>query len=232
MGHSFSSKKQASFNFIAAVTICSDSGAQENKGCHYFHCFPIYLWWSAWIRCHYLTFLNVEFKAAFSLSSFTFIKKLFSSSLLSAIRVVSSAYRRLLTFLQEILIPTCASSSLAFPMMYSAYKLNKQGDNIQSWPTYFPIFNQSLVPCPVPTVASWPAYMFSGGRQAGLVFLSLEEFSKIWCDPHSQWLWHDHTVQIFGVVNKTDVDVFLEFSCFFGDPIDVGNSISGSSAFF
>ena len=61
----------------------------------------------------------------------TFIKKLFSSSSLSAIRVVSSAYLRLLIFLLAILIPACASSSPAFLMMYSAYKLNKQGDNIQ-----------------------------------------------------------------------------------------------------
>ena len=45
------------------------------------------------------------------------------------IRVVSSAYLRLLIFLPEILIPACASSSPAFLMMYSAYKLNKQGDN-------------------------------------------------------------------------------------------------------
>ena len=41
--HNFSSKEQASFNFMAAVTICSDLGAQENKVCHCFHCFPIYL---------------------------------------------------------------------------------------------------------------------------------------------------------------------------------------------
>jgi len=41
-----------------------------------------------------------------------------------------------------------------------AYKLNKQGDNIQPWPTPFPIWNQSVVPCPVLTVASWPAYKF------------------------------------------------------------------------
>ena len=45
-------------------------------------------------------------------------------------------------------------------MMYSAYKLNKQGDNIQPWRTAFPIWNQSVVPCPVLTVASWPAYRF------------------------------------------------------------------------
>ena len=63
--------------------------------------------------------------------TFTFIKGFLSSSLLSAVRVVSSAYLRLLVFLLAVLISACASSSPAFLMMYSAYKLNKQGDNIQ-----------------------------------------------------------------------------------------------------
>ena len=45
-------------------------------------------------------------------------------------------------------------------LRYSAYKLDKQGDNIQPWHTPFPIWNQSVVPCPVLTVASWPAYRF------------------------------------------------------------------------
>ena len=85
------------------------------------------------------------------------LKKLFSSSSLSAIRVVSSAYLRLLIFLPAILISACASSSPAFLTMYSAQKLNKQGDNIQPWHGPFSIWNQS-VPCPVLTVASWPAY--------------------------------------------------------------------------
>ena len=107
-----------------------------------------------------LVFWMLSFKPAFSLSSFTFIKRLFSSSSLSALRVVSSAYLRLLIFLPAILIPTYASSSPVFLMMYSAYKLNKQGDNIQPWHTLFPIWNQSVVPCPVLTVASWPAYGF------------------------------------------------------------------------
>ena len=40
-----------------------------------------------------------------------------------------------------------------------------------------------------------------------------------------------HPVKGFGVVNKADIDVFLELSCFFSDPVDVGNLISGSSAF-
>ena len=57
--------------------------------------------------------------AAFSLSSFTFIKRLFSFSLLSATRVVSSAYLRFLVFLLAIVIPACASSTLAFHKIYS-----------------------------------------------------------------------------------------------------------------
>jgi len=86
------------------------------------------------------------------LCSFTVIKRLFSSSSLSAIRVVSSAYLKLLIFLLAILIPACVSSSPAFLMMYSAYKLNKQGDSIQPRRTPFPIWNQSVVPCPI---TSW-----------------------------------------------------------------------------
>ena len=105
-------------------------------------------------------FWMLSFKPSFSLSSFTFIKRLFSSSSLSAIRVVSSAYLRLLIFLLAILIPACASYNPAFHMMYWAYKLNKQGDNIQPWCTPFPIWNQSAVPCPVLTVASWPTCAF------------------------------------------------------------------------
>ena len=101
-----------------------------------------------------LVFWMLSFKLTFSFSSFTFIKRLFSSSSLSAIRVISSAYLRLLIFLPAILIPVCASSSPAFLMMYSAQKLGKQGDNIQPWSTPFPIWNQSIVPCSVLTVAS------------------------------------------------------------------------------
>ena len=108
-----------------------------------------------------LVFSLLSFKPTFSLSSFTLTKRFFSSSLLSAIRVVSSAYLRLLIFLPAILIPACASSSPAFLMIYSAYKLNRQGDNIQPWRTPFPIWNQSVFPCPVLTVASWPTGCWS-----------------------------------------------------------------------
>ena len=54
---------------------------------------------------------------------------------------LSSAYLRLLIFLPAILISACTSSNLAFQMMYSAYKLNKQGGNIQPWRTPLPIGN-------------------------------------------------------------------------------------------
>ena len=142
---------------MAAVTICSDFGAPEYKVWHYFHCFSIYLPWSDRTRSYDLSFLNVVLSQLFH--SFTFIKRLFSSSLLSAIRVVSSAYLRFI-FLLAVLIPACASSSPEFLMMYSAHKLNNQGDNMQPWCTPFPIWNQSVIPRPIPNVASWPAYRF------------------------------------------------------------------------
>ena len=71
----------------------------------YLHCFPIYFPWSDGTRCHDLRFLNVEptLSQLFPLSSFTFIKRLFSSSSLSAIRVVSSAYLRA----EELMLLNC-----------------------------------------------------------------------------------------------------------------------------
>ena len=66
---------------------------KKNKVCHCFCCFPIYLPWSDGTRCHDFRFWMLSFKPAFSVSSFTFIQRLFSSSSLSAIRVVSSAYQ-------------------------------------------------------------------------------------------------------------------------------------------
>ena len=59
---------------------------------------------------------------------------------------------------------------------------------------------------------------FSGGRSCGLVFPSLSEFSTFYCDSHSQRL---------GIVNKAEIDVFLELSCFFDDPdvVDIYNGL-------
>ena len=123
--HSFASKEQASFNFMAEVTICSDLTAQENKIYHYFRCFLFYLPWHGGPEAMIFVFWMFSFKPAFSLSFFTFIQRLFNSSSLSATRLVSSAYLKLLIFIPAILIPACPSSSLAFYKMYSVYKLNK-----------------------------------------------------------------------------------------------------------
>ena len=144
-------------------------------------------------------FWMLSFKPTFSLSSFTFIK--FYCSSLSAIRVVSSevfddiiSYLRLLIFLLAVLIPACASSSPAFLMMYSAYKLNKQGDNT-AWCTLFRIWNQSVVPCPILTVASWPAYRFLKRQvrwSGNHISFGIFQFIVI------------HTVKGFGIVNKAN----------------------------
>ena len=144
-----------------------------------------------------LDFWILSFKPDFSLSSITFIRRLFSSSSLSAVRVVLSAYLRLIFLL--------ASSFPVFLMMYSAYKLSKQGDSVQPWHIPFPIWNQSVVPCLVLTVASWPAYRFLRRqvRWSGIpiTFKNFPQFVVI------------HTVKSFKVVNEADV--FLELSCFF-----------------
>ena len=154
-------------------------------------------------------------------SSLTFIKRLFTSSSLSAIKVVSSAYLRLFIFLTAILILSCASSSRAFLMMYSSYKLNKQGDNTQPWRTPFPIWNQSIVPCLVLPVPSWPAYRF------------LRRQIRFW---YSHLFKNFPQFVVIHTVNK-GFSIIKRSRCFSGTlllfwyPSDVGNLISGYSAF-
>ena len=106
-----------------------------------------------------LVFWMLSFNPGFSLSSFTFIKALYFLFVFT-IRVVSFAYLGLFIFLPETLIAACVPSSPEFRMMYSACKLNKQDGNIQPWCTAFSMWKQLVVPCPVLTVASWPAYRF------------------------------------------------------------------------
>ena len=133
---------------------------------------------------------------------------------------MSSAYLRLLIFFLAFLIPGCASSSPVFLMMYSAYKLNKPGDNTQPWCTPFPIWNQSVAPCPSSNCCFLTCIQIS--QEAGKV---------VWCSHLFQnfpYFIVIHTVIVFGIVNKAEIDVFLELSCFFNDPADVGNLISGS----
>ena len=140
-----------------------------------------------------LVFWMLSFKPTFSLSSFTFIKTVFNS-LLSAIRMVSSVYLRLLISLPAILIPACAPSRSAFHMIYSAYKLNNQGNNIQPWHTPFPIWNQSVVPCPVLTIQI--------SQEAGKMVWYFHLFKNF---PQFVVI---HTVKGFVIVNKAELDLF------------------------
>ena len=150
----------------------------------------------------------LSFKPVFFTLLFIFIKKLFSSSSLSAIRVVSSAYLRLLIFLLTILIPACASSSLAFHMMYYTYKLNEQGDN-----TAFP--NLEPVCCSM--------------SSSNCCFLTCIQVSQ----EIGQMVWYSHlfqnfpqfivihTVKGFSIINEAELDVFLEFPCFYYDTFSI-----------
>ena len=145
---------------MGSVTICSDFGAQEEEIYHNFHLFPFYVPCNNGSKCHELSccccccFVIFSFKMALLLFSFTLIQRLFSSFLLSAIRVVTSAYLRLLMLLPPALILACNPASPGFLMMCSAYKLNKQGDSRQPCHTPFLILKQSVAPHRVVTVAS------------------------------------------------------------------------------
>ena len=125
----------------------------------------------------------------------------------SVVRVVSSAYQRLLIFLHAICIPACASSTPAFCLMYSAYKLNKQGDNIQ--------------PCTIPFLNLEPdCFSISGSNCCFLTFIQIfqEAVMVIWYSyifTNFTRFFVIHTVKCFSIVNEGEVDAFLEFSCFF-----------------
>ena len=147
--------------------------------------------WSLFFECWVLSQL-------FPLSAFTFIKRLYNSSSLSAIRVVSSAYLRLVILLLGILIPTCDSSSPAFLMMCSAYKLNKQCDNTQPWCTPFQIWNWSVVPCPF-YIESQICTTVHGSQRVG----------HYWAREHTHML---ITFQFYPNVGK-------ESACNVGDPV-------------
>ena len=193
---------------MAVVTVHSDFGAQEYKVYHCFHRLPIYLPWSDGTRCHDLRFLNVELSL--------------SPSSRGSLVLFSICISEFIDISPGNLDSSLSSSSPAFCMMYFACNLNKQVDNMQTWCTPFPIWNQLLVPCPILTVTSWPAYRFlrKQVRWSDIpVSLRIFQFVVI------------YTVKCFSVVNEAEVDVFLESSSFFYDATDVDNLISGSSAF-
>ena len=90
---------------------------------------------------------------------------------------------------------------------------------MQPWSTPFPIWNQSVVPCPILTCFLTCIQISQEAVWYSHLFENFPQFIVI------------HTVKGFGIVNKAEIDVFLELSCFFHDPVDVGSLISGSSAF-
>ena len=128
---------------MTAITIHSDFGAQENKICHCFTFFPSICHEMMGLDAMISVFWMLSFKPAFSLSSLTLIKRLFISFPLSPIRMVSSAYLRLLIFLPENLIPACALLNLLLSVMqcdergiwymqlFSALK--KKNKHISAW---------------------------------------------------------------------------------------------------
>ena len=164
----------------------------------------------------------MSFKPKFSLSSFTLIKRFFSSSSFSVTRVVSSAYLRLLILLPEILIPACASSSLAFHIMYTAYKLNKQV-TIHRLEVLLSQFGASHFSLLGSNCCFLTCIQIS--QEAGKVVWCSHLFKNfpVCCVPHSQ---------NFNLANETEVDFpFLDFPCFLYDLMNVGILISGSFAF-
>ena len=182
---------------MAAVTIHSDFEVQENKNLLLLPLFPLLFAWSDGTRAMILVFWMLSFKPAFSLSSFILIRRFFSSSSLSSIKVVSSVYLRLLIFLLAILSPACDSSSLAFHMMPSECKLNKKGESIQPCRILFSILNQSVVLYPVLTIASWSAYVYQEKSKVVLQSYLLRIFQFVLI----------HTVKGFSIVNEVEVDV-------------------------
>ena len=116
-------------------------------------------------------------------------------------------------FLLAILFPACDSFSLAFHMMYSAYKLKKQSDNIQPCCTPFPILNQSIV-------HAWFSYFLPWMQVS-------QETGKVVCYSISLRIFQFvviHTVKGFNVVNETEV--FLELHYFLHESRNVGKLIS------
>ena len=170
-----------------------------------------------------LVFWMLSFKPTFSLSSFTFIKRLFSSSSLSAIgwyhlHIWGYWYFSQKSWFQLVLPPAQHFSWCTLQISYTSRV------TIYSLDVLLFLFGTSLL-FHVQFYLLLPDLHidFSGGRSGGLVFPSLSNFPQFIVI---------HTVKGFGIVNKAEIDVFfLELSCFFDDTADVANLIYGSSAF-
>ena len=153
-------RNQASFNFVAAVTICSGLEPKKIKSVTAFTFFLFYLPWSDGTGCHDLGFFSVEFQASF----FTCLFHPHQETLVHLHSLPLEWFHLHIWgcwyFCQQSWFQLVIHPSPAFHIMYSEYKLNKQSDSIKPWQTPFSILNQSVVLCPLLTVASWPAFRF------------------------------------------------------------------------
>ena len=150
---------------MAEVTIHNDFGAQEDKICHSFHIFPIYLPWSDGTRCHELIALNVDFKTAFSLSSLTLIKSLFQFSSVTqsypticnpwiaarqaSLSITNSRSSLKLTFLKSVMpssrLILCRPLLLLPPILPSTRVFSSKSTLRVKWPKYWS-FSFSIIP--------------------------------------------------------------------------------------
>ena len=171
--------------------------------------------------------LGHYFKPTFSLSCFTFIKRLFSSSSLSAIRVVASGWWHL------------HIRGYWYFSWQSWFQFVLHHDQLFSWCICIQVkqagWQYTALTYSFPDLEPVCCSMSS----STCCFLTCIQISQeagqvVWCSCFSKNFPQFvviHTVKGFGIVNKTKVDVFLEIACFFYDPTDVGNLISGSSVF-
>ena len=189
---------------MAAVTSGNDFGAQKNKVSHRFHYFSIYLPWSDGTKCHDLSFLNVEFQANLFILLFHCHQEALQFFFILFHKVGVICIPEVIDISPAVLIPACASSSLAFLMTYSAYReswhaavhgvaksqkrlsdwtelnsayeLNKQGDNTQK---FMPIYTYiSIYIYLKPPVSTQQNRAYSTAPSS--VFLHLYLFSQQW----------------------------------------------------
>ena len=125
-------------------------------------------------------------------------------------------------FLLPVLILAGNSSSLAFLMMCSVHRLNKQGDSRQSCHTAFSILNQSVVPYRVLTFVLICIQVSQETVRLSSIPISLKSFPRFVMI---------HIVKGLSVADETEIDVFLKFLYFLYNPVNVGNLISSSSTF-
>ena len=147
---------------MAAVTIYSNFGAPKDKSFIVSSVSPSICHWNDGTGCHDLKFfecwvLSQFFTLFFDLHQEAlqfFLAFCHKSGIICISEVIDISHRNLASGLYFF------HPAWHFTWMYSAYKLNKQGNNIQPWCTPFPNWNQSIVPCVALTVASWPAYRY------------------------------------------------------------------------